>query len=216
VGGKQAVEIKRRMPRQKRAVDTVEAIIEASARIIAADGAAALNTNRIAERAGVGIGTLYEYFPNKDAILVAIARRILREDEQAMRAALASALDDPDASVPRIAVRTLLALHERNAAIRRVVMPVHIAQGLGDEHAAPVRQVAGLLAGRLDRLGTEGASRLTEADLFVLTRAVIGAVRAAFEERQPLLDEQALEHALVRLIEGYLSGLGRDAESRVP
>ncbi len=55
----------------------MEAIVEAAAQILERGGPEALNTNDVAERAGVSIGTLYQYFPDKQAILLAAARREL-------------------------------------------------------------------------------------------------------------------------------------------
>jgi AcrR family transcriptional regulator len=69
----------RRNPRQARSRATWEAIVEAAAQILERDGAAAFNTNSVAERAGVSIGTLYQYFPDKQAILTAAAKRELVE-----------------------------------------------------------------------------------------------------------------------------------------
>src|SRR5271165_1376438 len=77
----------RKKPRQVRSEATVAAIFEATAQILHSRGGAGLNTNAIAELAGVSIGTLYQYFPNKNAILIALARQEL---DKASRAALAS------------------------------------------------------------------------------------------------------------------------------
>ncbi len=60
---------------QSRAQETVDAILDASARIVDGDGTGALTTNRIAEIAGVSIGSLYQYFPGKDAVLHALVKR---------------------------------------------------------------------------------------------------------------------------------------------
>ena len=60
----------RRSPSQTRSRATVDGILTAAARIFARDGFATGTTNRIAELAGVSIGSLYEYFPNKQALLV--------------------------------------------------------------------------------------------------------------------------------------------------
>ncbi len=65
----------RKLPRQGRSVAAVEAIYEASARILEEDGLAGLNTNLVAERAGVSVGSLYQYFPSKEAILAGLLRR---------------------------------------------------------------------------------------------------------------------------------------------
>ena len=67
----------RRKPRQARSRATRSAIIEAAAQILEREGRAAFNTNRIAERAGVSVGSLYQYFRDKHAILAAAARLAL-------------------------------------------------------------------------------------------------------------------------------------------
>lgn len=63
----------RKTPRQARARATFAAIVDACAQLLASGGYDALTTNAISERAGVSVGTLYEYFPNREAILVALA-----------------------------------------------------------------------------------------------------------------------------------------------
>jgi AcrR family transcriptional regulator len=65
----------RKQPRQARARHTVEAIIEASARILEEQGHGGFTTNAVAELAGVSIGTLYQYFPDKNALLGALIAR---------------------------------------------------------------------------------------------------------------------------------------------
>jgi AcrR family transcriptional regulator len=70
----------RKSPLQGRSRVTVDAIL-AAAQVFATHGYAAETTNRIAERAGISIGSLYEYFPNKDALLVAILEAYVREGE---------------------------------------------------------------------------------------------------------------------------------------
>ncbi|WP_459958953.1 TetR/AcrR family transcriptional regulator [Nocardia sp. IFM 10818] len=68
----------RRTPRQRRSRETVTIIVEAAAQVFSREGLAA-TTNRIAERAGVSIGTLYQYFPDKFAVLHAVAERHVSE-----------------------------------------------------------------------------------------------------------------------------------------
>ena len=65
----------RKTPRQKRSADTVAVIVEAAARILELNGFEGFNTNAIAEKAGVSIGSLYQYFPGKNALLSAIIER---------------------------------------------------------------------------------------------------------------------------------------------
>src|SRR5215510_5098878 len=63
----------RKQPRQRRSKETVEAILEAAARILVRHGYDGANTNRIAAAAGVSVGSLYQYFPNKESLVAALA-----------------------------------------------------------------------------------------------------------------------------------------------
>jgi AcrR family transcriptional regulator len=65
----------RKRPRQARSAATVDAILDAAARILVADGLAGLNTNAVARLAGVSVGSLYQYFPTKEAILLELLKR---------------------------------------------------------------------------------------------------------------------------------------------
>ena len=67
----------RRMPRQERSQVTVAAIFEATIQVLLSEGPIKLNTTRVAERAGVSVGTLYQYFPNKQSLLLALLERHL-------------------------------------------------------------------------------------------------------------------------------------------
>jgi len=78
----------RKQPRQSRSRVTVDAILEATAQVSIAEGYDKLNTARIAERAGVSVGSLYQYFPNKNALIASLvdlhANRIAATMEQAL------------------------------------------------------------------------------------------------------------------------------------
>src|SRR5262249_55124463 len=75
-------------PRQERSRFTVEAILEAAAEILVRDGYERLTTNRIADRAGVNVASLYQYFPGKEAIVAELRRRHGAAERSAAREAL--------------------------------------------------------------------------------------------------------------------------------
>src|SRR5262249_49915519 len=75
----------RKAPRQERSRATVEALLEATTDILVREGYAKLTTNRIAERAGVNIASLYQYFPGKEAIVAELRRRHGAEQRAALR-----------------------------------------------------------------------------------------------------------------------------------
>lgn len=188
----------RRAPRQARSRATVDAVLEAAARIIRQRGVEALTTNHISEVAGVGVATLYGYFPNKTAVLVALARRLMAEDEAAILAAVQTAA--PGEGL-RLAIRTVLRRHLEDPAVRRAVMSIHHGQGLAAEHTGAAQRT-------INRLLSEGSAPLAAPQdplrVFVLTRAILGVARALVEEPPPAPDAR-LEDELVRLAELWLS-----------
>lgn len=83
----------RKQPRQARAAETVEIILEAATRVLASKSLPGFNTNRVAEVAGISIGSLYQYFPNKSALVAALIAR----EQKALADAIERSLDaDPD------------------------------------------------------------------------------------------------------------------------
>jgi len=79
----------RKTPRQERSRSTVEALLEATTDILIRQGYAKLTTNRIAERAGVNIASLYQYFPGKEAIVAELRRRHGADQRAVLRQVLA-------------------------------------------------------------------------------------------------------------------------------
>ena len=160
-----------RTPRQGRSKATVEAILEATARILERGGARSLTTARIAREAGVGVGSLYEYFDGKDAIVRALCERHI----DAVKAVIDGALAGLDgASVPE-AVDAFLdglhAMHEARPALRREIvrqLPERLGQAAIAETDRYVEaRAAAWLAGRRQSLRTDDV----EALAFVVVRA---------------------------------------------
>lgn len=200
----QAVDFVRRRPRQARAQDTVEIICEATARILQREGRAALNTNHIAERAGISVGTLYQYFPNKEAILVAMARNELARDEAEVIKALTDPPHDGETDLVRRAIRVLINAYSKRREARRIAFETLISEGLGDELAQAVQKVAQKVGAESHRLLPDRAAPITESNLFVITRAVSGVLRSASQEQSPLLGTMEFEDELVKLVWSYV------------
>jgi AcrR family transcriptional regulator len=194
----QAIDSKRRIPIQNRAKSTIETIIEATARILEREGRSALNTNYIAERAGISVGTLYQYFRNKEEILVAIARNLFEGDSEAALKAIAKAgLDHPDPE--RLVVQVLINSYKDRRKTRRAAVDAVISEGLAGERMRNVETIAKAVLAR---------SALTPTRVWVLTRAVNGVLRATMEEESPLLGTKEFEDELVRLVHSYLTDVG--------
>jgi AcrR family transcriptional regulator len=200
----QPVDLARRTPRQERARDTVQIIFEATAQILRRDGKSALNTNYIAECAGISVGTLYQYFSNKEAILVAMARQELANDEASVITAITEPSPDGENDLLRRAIRVLISAYAERREAHRVAYETLISEGLGDELAQTVQKVAQMVGAQSHRLLPERAAPISNASLFVITRAISGVLRAAAQEQSPLLGTQEFENELVKLVQSYL------------
>ena len=85
----------RKTPKQKRSEDTVAIILEASARILEGVGLDGFTTNAVAERAGISVGSVYQYFPSKHAVLTELARRHRVRFVALTRTAIESCRNEP-------------------------------------------------------------------------------------------------------------------------
>lgn len=204
----------RRSPRQQRAHDTVSIILEAAQQILRQHGLAGFNTNRIAERAGVGIGSLYGYFPNKQSILLALARRLLAADGQAFLAALDDVHAAPADPVRRL-VRVLLERHRHEPQVRQVLLGAYMGAGLAGDDARQVGLLADAVAAHPQ--GPLATQPLGPVQFFVVTRAVLGVARALTEAPgEPPLPAQLLEDEAVRLVKAYLLAVSSTGAETTP
>lgn len=111
-----------KIPRQPRSIDMVHSILDAGMAVIRDTGLASMTTNRVAERAGVSIGSLYQYFANRDSILAGIIERSQLDIIQRMRQLHVAQLNSPLEQMVRINMQLLLRYHEPNmTVVRRVI-----------------------------------------------------------------------------------------------
>ncbi|SHN58190.1 TetR/AcrR family transcriptional regulator [Erythrobacter sanguineus] len=155
---------------QARSRNTVEVILEAAARILAADGWAAFNTNAVARIAGVSIGSVYEYFANKEAILDVLLDRHLASGE-AQIAGLAGIASDALSldEIVRLLVEGFIAVHQDNPKLHRVLsaeVPISDRQRDRINHirSRAIALLADLLNGRAARPQLKAAMMIDAAD----------------------------------------------------
>lgn len=213
-------ETERRLPTQERAQRTVETIFSATAQIVEAEGAQALTTNKIAAKAGFSIGTLYQYFPSKEAVVKAMVEREQQHLQRVLDELLSQAqqqLTDPRQVLKEYIHVLVTHLGTGRKDHLMGAVPRHLRSAMVrmaweiDDHESSsklIREFSQRLALYLDH-----ASRsfphlqldCSSARLFVIQRAVLGVVRSASLEKSALLGTPEFESELAHLVYAMLS-----------
>ncbi len=169
----------RKQPRQARAVATVSAILEGAAQVLETEGFEKLTTTRVAERAGTSVGSLYQYYPSKLALLVAVAEaKLLLIDR-----ALATIFDLPKTASLRDQVRVMITalIEEKKRRPRLNAELARQAPRLEKERliAGTLDRAHGMIRALLDAHGSEIDVTDTDLSAWLIVHAVNGMVDGA-------------------------------------
>jgi AcrR family transcriptional regulator len=191
----------RKIPRQERSVAMVETLLEAAARVFVKEGYARATTNRIAAAAGVSVGSLYQYFPSKDAIAVELLRRY----REGLVVRVATRFRSVRPETFEVVVRELIAELVRAEGINPALHRVLIEQVL---RTSARREMIGfeerLEAALLEALrAADIALPDPELSAFVLVRVVLAVVQGVVVDR-PRFKSPVLVDELTELVVGYV------------
>jgi AcrR family transcriptional regulator len=189
----------RKTPRQQRSTDTVNVILEAAARVLERHGLAGFTTNAVAERAGVSIGSLYQYFPSKEALTATLIRR----ETSTLIENAAAAFDEASG---RAALSGLIAAAVKHQ-LRRPVLArlLDFEEGrlpLGKETRDVTDKLSAIVAEILRRpdLPRQPDIEVASADIIALVKGLIDAAGQRGE-----VDPEYLEGRVRRAVFGYLT-----------
>ncbi|WP_321933322.1 TetR/AcrR family transcriptional regulator [Paraburkholderia sp. J8-2] len=188
----------RKRPVQRRSAATVDAILEAAARILESAGLAGYTTNAIAARAGVSVGSLYQYFPNRDALTAALIDResapLLAEVEAA------AAASSCEAAMLRL-IRAAVAHQMRRPELARLLDFEERRLPLGERDARVSERIHAVLVGAFELADAPRIDdrQTTAHDVIAIVR---GMVDAAGERGET--NAHALEARVTRAAIGYL------------
>jgi AcrR family transcriptional regulator len=194
----------RKTPRQPRSQATVETIVEAAARILETAGAAGFNTNAVARRAGVSVGSLYQYFPGKQALVAELSRRNAEAALLGLAEASARTVGQPVEARLRAFVHFAVAQQGARPRLSRVLDQLEEGMALPtDEHGAAPAILALLMPVLAAGAAEPAALAWLAADCLVLARTLIDRG----------LDGEAawrvgLEDRVVGALTGYLRAAG--------
>lgn len=198
----------RKAPRQARSAATVESIHIAAIQVLLADGVTRLTTTRVAERAGVSVGTMYQYFPHKEALLFALVRQKLGAIAAAMEEAAARLAGNSLAAISDGLVQAWLDAKTDDIVGSRAIYGIAAEFDIVDmtrtETKRLERAVEGLLASACDAVVER-----PNAVAFALLAVMGGAVRTVLERSAQDAELDILRAELPRVCRAYLASCAR-------
>jgi len=176
----------RKRPRQQRSVATVDAILDATARVLCTTGYDRASTNRIALAAGVSVGSLYQYFPSKEALVAALVERHVAQMTSLVKAKLASVALEPLHVAIRTMIQAMFDAHAVDPRLHKVLIEQVPRVGRLEQVVGVEREVEALVAALLGARRSELRPERIEAVAFVLCNVVEAVTHAAvLAELQP-------------------------------
>jgi AcrR family transcriptional regulator len=198
------------LARQERGRQTVDALVRATAHILEREGYEQTSTNKIAQAAGVSIGSLYQYFPNKEALVAAVIDRHQEAMSQMFRGQIAKAGRLPVKTAVRKLVKAVIDAHRIDPKLHRVLAEQVPRVGRLENVAAFEREGLALFGAYLNAHRGElaiAAAADVELATFVCGTAVEALTHAAVVNRpDAVTDEEAKRFAthITRLVVRYL------------
>ena len=197
----------RKTPRQARSEATVDAIFEATIQVLLAEGASRLTTTRVSERAGVSVGTMYQYFPNKQALLFAVLKRhmedVLGKVEGACVAGAGSNAADMVQNLLATYIEAKTSDPETSIALYSVVTELDVPELFGKFSTRLVKAIETMLSSAAD---------LEFADVRLVTNmvhtAMTGVTRTIFEQHAGPAQIRKLHTELLIMCQSYVQAVG--------
>ncbi len=194
----------RKKPLQRRSKAMVEVLVEATTRVLLKDGYEACTTNRVAEVAGVSIGSVYQYFPHKESLVLAVMERHQAQLQATMVVRLAELANADLATAVHEMLGAMLEAQSLQPRLHRVLLEqvprIGALRRLHELNSQYAPLVEGWLEAHRDQLGITSPS----VAAYVLIGAVEGVLSRVLMEKPGWLELGLLQEHLTRLVLNYL------------
>lgn len=194
----------RKAPRQQRSIATVEAIVQAMTRVLIKDGYEGASTNRVAKEAGVSVGSLYQYFPSKEALVLAVMEQHANSMTERMQARMMELAGASIEDAARELTHLFIANHQQNPKLHRVLIEQVPKVGALQKLRELNRLYEQMLISYMEfhRETLEVKDLATAA--YVIVQTTEALCHDAVCHRQDLIDNGKLEDQIVRFVLGYV------------
>lgn len=197
---------RRRLPTQARSRERVERILDAAAGLVVAEGVEGLTTRSIAESAGLPVASLYQYFADKEAVLLALCERDMAEMDDQVAADLAAAGELTMAGLVETSMRAFVKVYHRRPAFMQIWMRGRTNPAIYDYGRHHNKRITENLLAYAAGLGLVDQGSHSDAELTAIGELAVELGDRAFQlafERDPRGDDFLIDEA-IDLVAGYL------------
>ena len=195
----------RKEPKQERSRFMVNSILDATARVLVEDGFSGVTTNVVAQRAGVSIGSLYQYFPSREALVAGVGRRFAEEKRASLEALLTKhngvALGEDIAAVVDAIDRAQAADPELNYALLREVPKLGELDWREEVEARSLALSLSFLLKHAKEIRTDINHR---AAAFVIAKSIEGVMTSLSQSRMKKSEKNAVKKEFITSIMQFL------------
>jgi AcrR family transcriptional regulator len=195
----------RKLPTQARAKATVEAILAATARLLRREGYEALSTNRVAEVAGVSVGSLYQYFPSKEALALAVMDQHCDALGATLEGRLVELAHAELEVVAQALVEEMISLHRTDPRLHQALLQLQSQLGKSSKMDQLQRRFITLVQAYLEAHRRELAVEDVALAAHLLVVSVEALTHSAVSAHPELLHSEAFSQELVRMALRYLA-----------
>ncbi|KAB8333796.1 TetR/AcrR family transcriptional regulator [Scytonema tolypothrichoides VB-61278] len=194
----------RKHPKQERSRETVEAILTATAHILIKEGYDTASTNKIAERAGVSIGSLYQYFPSKEAIVATLIEHHAQKMISVIEARLELVSDAPLEISLRELVKACVQANAINPNLHKVLIEQVPRVGQLEKVTEVEKQVTALIRRYLEEKRDQIQPQNLDLAAFILAHTLEALIHAAALGEPAFLVNEQFEQEVTTLLLRYL------------
>jgi AcrR family transcriptional regulator len=190
----------RKFPAQERSRFTVDAIVEATIQLMGTDGYGAISTNQVAERAGVSIGSLYQYFSNKPSLAGAVCVHLRRQQVEVMESRVEEAEADPDLA-PALISDALMMPWDQDAELSRQLLELPVELQIWRKCSTHIQETVAVLERYLGGATQQDSAGIAAWSLFTAGDAI---ARIGVLEQPDELDSGAVAVEVEFLVRAWL------------
>lgn len=194
----------RKLPRQTRSTATVDAIVAATAQVLASHGYEGATTALIAKRAGTSVGSLYQYFPTKEALVIAVAERHLQDMMGVFATVIpANAAEAPLEGMIRALVKSAVDAHAVDPTLHRILSQEALRVGQLDFVLATEKMLVAFIA-ELFRQREDVRKVDAELAAYIVVRCVDSLTHSAVLDKPELLRREDFIAEVTHLVVAYV------------